>query len=681
MFITNNLRTRTRGLARAGAMNYKIVTYGCQMNVHESEKLAGLLERAGYSETDDAEDADIIVFNTCCIRDTAERRALGNIGVTKGLKRRHPDLIVAVCGCMPQQKDAAERIASRYPYVDIVLGTRNIASLPAEIDRVLAARRKTSGRRRFADTEYPEDYLDIDENTPVFRTSYPNAWVNIIYGCNNFCTYCIVPYVRGREISRSPEAVLDEVKRAVDEGYGEITLLGQNVNSYGHDLGGVNFARLLREIDKIDGKFRVRFMTSHPKDLDEEVADAMAQSDKICSQIHLPVQSGSNAVLKAMNRRYTREHYLGLVRMLRDKMPDIGITTDIMVGFPTETEEAKYSFDDFVGMEFKVMSPSAYYALDEETGLYYLETDEEKINGLIEERAMTVRISGILRQKKGIAAGCLKGTVVYPSEFAVSFIENNSLQPAVVAQTASYLRYLAIKDDPDIPASQKKVYSVLNGAELNLTIGSTNPNNYFYLLKTYFKVQDTSSPEYVYIYANSVESKEKITNMLNAYNNQNSAIPINQVTFTDNSTAIVNSLSQTVDTVSIILISMTLISVIVAMFMIAIIMYSTVQDRTQEIGILRSIGARQFDIMRIFNVESLMLGFFASIVGIALSNILALPINAILKSTLGISKLILPTWWHALLLFGFSLLLTLISGAIPAIIASKKNPVTALKTD
>ena len=348
---------------------------------------------------------------------------------------------------------------------------------------------------------------------------------------------------------------------------------------------------------------------------------------------------------------------------------------------PTETEEAKYSFDDFVGMEFKVMSPSAYYALDEETGLYYLETDEEKINGLIEERAMTVRISGILRQKKGIAAGCLKGTVVYPSEFAVSFIENNSLQPAVVSQTASYLRYLAIKDDPDIPASQKKVYSVLNGAELNLTIGSTNPNNYFYLLKTYFKVQDTSSPEYIYIYANSVESKEKITNMLNAYNNQNSAIPINQVTFTDNSTAIVNSLSQTVDTVSIILISMTLISVIVAMFMIAIIMYSTVQDRTQEIGILRSIGARQFDIMRIFNVESLMLGFFASIVGIALSNILALPINAILKSTLGISKLILPTWWHALLLFGFSLLLTLISGAIPAIIASKKNPVTALKTD
>ena len=381
-------------------MNYKIVTYGCQMNVHESEKLAGLLERAGYSETDDAEDADIIVFNTCCIRDTAERRALGNIGVTKGLKRRHSDLIVAVCGCMPQQKDAAERIASRYPYVDIVLGTRNIASLPAEIDRVLAARRKTSGRRRFADTEYPEDYLDIDENTPVFRTSYPNAWVNIIYGCNNFCTYCIVPYVRGREISRSPEAVLDEVKRAVDEGYGEITLLGQNVNSYGHDLGGgVNFARLLREIDKIDGKFRVRFMTSHPKDLDEEVADAMAQSDKICSQIHLPVQSGSNAVLKAMNRRYTREHYLGLVRMLRDKMPDIGITTDIMVGFPTETEE---DFEDTMSLVREVeysnaftfiFSPRAGTPAAAMTGLPY-EVKKRRIGELIKlQNGITKRLS------------------------------------------------------------------------------------------------------------------------------------------------------------------------------------------------------------------------------------------------------------------------------------------------
>ena len=322
-------------------MKYKIVTYGCQMNVHESEKLAGLLARAGYECTENSEEADVLVFNTCCIRDTAERRALGNIGVTKALKRRNPSLIVAVCGCMPQQEGAAERIAAHYPYIDIILGTRNISRLPAEIERVLAARaaQKRKGRRTAA-TDMPEDYLSADEATPTLRTSYPNAWVNIIYGCNNFCTYCIVPYVRGREISRSEVAVLDEVKRAVDEGYGEITLLGQNVNSYGHDLGGgENFARLLKKIDRIPGKFRVRFMTSHPKDLTRDVAEAMAESDKICRALHLPVQSGSDPVLRDMNRRYTREKYLAEIAMLRELMPDIGLTTDIMVGFPTETEE------------------------------------------------------------------------------------------------------------------------------------------------------------------------------------------------------------------------------------------------------------------------------------------------------------------------------------------------------
>lgn len=381
-------------------MNYKIVTYGCQMNVHESEKIAGLLEKAGYAETDDAEKADVIIFNTCCIRDTAERRALGNIGVTKGLKRRRPDVIITVVGCMPQQNDAAAGIMSRYPYVDIALGTRNISSLVDEINKVLAARAAGARRHRFSDTDYPENYLAIDENTPVFRTSYPNAWVNIIYGCNNFCTYCIVPYVRGREISRRPDAVLDEVKRAVDEGYGEITLLGQNVNSYGHDLGdGTDFAGLLRKIDKIEGKFRVRFMTSHPKDLDENVADAMAQSDKICSQLHLPVQSGSNAVLRAMNRRYTRERYLGLVEMLRAKMPNIGLTTDIMVGFPTETEA---DFEDTMALvrevEFAnaftfIFSPRAGTPAAEMPGLPY-EIKKRRIGELIKlQNGITKRLS------------------------------------------------------------------------------------------------------------------------------------------------------------------------------------------------------------------------------------------------------------------------------------------------
>lgn len=324
-------------------MRYKIVTYGCQMNVHESEKLAGMLEGMGAVPAAEGESADVIVFNTCCIRDNAERRALGNIGVVKAEKKKNPALVIAVCGCMTQQDGMADTINQRYPYVDIVLGTRNISRLPEEIDKVLrtrAAAKKSSKRYRAFDTSCVPDYLAADDSTPVTRTSFPNAWVNIIYGCNNFCTYCIVPYVRGRELSRPMSSVLDEVRRAVDAGYGEITLLGQNVNSYGHDLtGGESFAGLLRAIDRIEGKFRVRFMTSHPKDLTAEVVEAMASSDKICSNIHLPVQSGSDKVLKDMNRRYTREKYFSLVSMLREAMPDIGITTDVMVGFPTESEE------------------------------------------------------------------------------------------------------------------------------------------------------------------------------------------------------------------------------------------------------------------------------------------------------------------------------------------------------
>ncbi len=315
------------------------------MNVHESEKLAGLLEGMGYELAGEGVDADVIVFNTCCIRDTAERRALGNIGVTKADKKRNPNVIIAVVGCMPQQPGVAENIKERYPYVDIVLGTRNINVLPQEIEKVLAKRnaikKRSDKKYRCFDVEQPDNYLCIDEQNPVTRTSFPNAWVNIIYGCNNFCTYCIVPYVRGREVSRNMQSVLDEVKKCVNDGYKEITLLGQNVNSYGNDIDdkNVNFATLLREIDKIEGKFRVRFMTSHPKDLNDDIIDAMATSNKICCNLHLPVQAGSSKVLKDMNRRYDREHYLSLIDKIRAKMPNIGITTDIMVGFPTESEE------------------------------------------------------------------------------------------------------------------------------------------------------------------------------------------------------------------------------------------------------------------------------------------------------------------------------------------------------
>lgn len=305
------------------------------MNVHESEKIAGILEDMGYSDCPEEGNPDVIVFNTCCIRDTAERRALGNIGVTKAEKKRNPNLILAVVGCMPQQDGVADSLKERYPYVDIVLGTRNIAELKDEIQKVIASRNRIKKRSdkkyRCFDTEQPINYLEIDEKTPQTRTSYPNAWINIIYGCNNFCTYCIVPYVRGREVSRDMNSVLDEVKKCVDEGYKEITLLGQNVNSYGNDVDdpNVNFANLLRKIDKIEGKFRVRFMTSHPKDLNDDIIDAMANSSKICNNLHLPIQAGSDKVLADMNRRYDSAKYLQTIEKLRKAMPDIGITTDI----------------------------------------------------------------------------------------------------------------------------------------------------------------------------------------------------------------------------------------------------------------------------------------------------------------------------------------------------------------
>lgn len=344
------------------AKNYFINTYGCQMNVHESEKIAGILVSKGYTACDEEQDADIVVFNTCCIRDTAEKRALGNIGVIKALKKQKPSLVVAVVGCMPQQEGVAAAIKEKYPYVDIVLGTRNIAMLADEIDKVLLSRqsikKRSDKKYRCFDNSLPENYLEIDENTPSLRTSYPNAWVNIIYGCNNFCSYCIVPYVRGREVSRDINSVLDEVKRCVDGGYREITLLGQNVNSYGNDLeDGTSFARLLHEIDRIEGKFRVRFMTSHPKDLTEAVMDEMAASSKICSNLHLPMQAGSDKVLRDMNRRYDRQRYLNLIDSLRSRMPDIGITTDIMVGFPTETEQ---DFEDTLDIVEKVRFSNAF---------------------------------------------------------------------------------------------------------------------------------------------------------------------------------------------------------------------------------------------------------------------------------------------------------------------------------
>lgn len=331
---------------------YCVVTYGCQMNLHESEKISGILSGMGMNAVNEPENADVVVFNTCCIRDTAERRALGNIGKMKELKKKNKNLLIVVTGCMTQQNGFAENMKERYQYVDVILGTHNISDLENQI------RIRLEKKKRVAAVLDTDGYID-DETTPVTRTSFPNAWVNINYGCNNFCTYCIVPYVRGRERSRDMKSIISECENLINDGYKEITLLGQNVNSYGNDVPdeNVNFANLLREVAKIDGKFRIRFMTSHPKDLTEDVVKAIRDNDKICNNIHLPIQAGSNSVLKNMNRRYTREHYLGLIDMIRRYLPDCGITTDIMVGFPYETEE---DFLDTMDIVEKVRFSTAF---------------------------------------------------------------------------------------------------------------------------------------------------------------------------------------------------------------------------------------------------------------------------------------------------------------------------------
>lgn len=331
---------------------YCVVTYGCQMNLHESEKISGILSGMGMSAVNEPDNADVVVFNTCCIRDTAERRALGNIGKMKELKKKNKNLLIVVTGCMTQQNGFAENMKERYQYVDVILGTHNISDLENQI------RIRLEKKKRVAAVLDTDGYID-DETTPVTRTSFPNAWVNINYGCNNFCTYCIVPYVRGRERSRDMKSIISECEKLINDGYKEITLLGQNVNSYGNDVPdeNVNFANLLREVAKIDGKFRIRFMTSHPKDLTEDVVKAIRDNDKICNNIHLPIQAGSNSVLKNMNRRYTREHYLGLIDMIRRYLPDCGITTDIMVGFPYETEE---DFLDTMDIVEKVRFSTAF---------------------------------------------------------------------------------------------------------------------------------------------------------------------------------------------------------------------------------------------------------------------------------------------------------------------------------
>ena len=352
-------------------LKYHILTYGCQMNEHDSEKMSGMLEDMGYLETPDTQTADLIIINTCAVRENAEMKVLGNIGHLKPIKEENPNLIIAICGCMMQEPEMVEKIKKSYPYVDLVFGTHNYHSLPRFLYRAL-----TQKARVF---EVEEDNALIIEGLPVKRKKGVKAFVTIMQGCNNFCSYCIVPYTRGRERSREIQSIVDEVRGLVSDGVKEVTLLGQNVNSF-----KPSFVSLLEAVNDIDGLERIRFMTSHPKDFSEELIDAMARLDKVCESIHLPLQSGSNAILKAMNRKYTREDYLEKVEILKKRLPGVSISTDIIIGFPGETQS---DVDDTIDMIKRVGYDSAFtFIYSKRTGTPAAEKVDPTPKEVIQER-------------------------------------------------------------------------------------------------------------------------------------------------------------------------------------------------------------------------------------------------------------------------------------------------------
>lgn len=312
--------------------SYIIKTFGCQMNEHDSEILAGMLEAKGYRSTEATGNADLVLLNTCCIRETAENKVFSYLGRLRSQKLANPDLIIGVCGCMPQQEGMAARLRRLFPYLDMIFGTHNIQQLPVYIDRVLAEKKPV--------IEILTEPDEITEGLPAARKDGLRAWVTIMHGCDNYCTYCIVPYVRGRERSREPDEIIREMATLGREGFKEVVLLGQNVNSYGKDLKNpLDFAGLLEKLDVVSGIERIRYMTSHPRDFNEQLVRTIARLDKVCENFHLPVQSGSSRILEKMHRGYTREHYLRIVDIIKNHIPKASITTDIMVGFPGEENE------------------------------------------------------------------------------------------------------------------------------------------------------------------------------------------------------------------------------------------------------------------------------------------------------------------------------------------------------
>ena len=357
---------------------YHILSHGCQMNERDAETIGGLLNNLNYQHTNTINDADIIIIHTCCVRESAENKIFGKVGELKHLKKNKPNLIIAVCGCMVQQKDTAAKLISKAPHIDIVFGTHNLHQLPQLIEQHLLVGQSI--------IEVWDEAQEIVENLPAKRDGKYKAYVNIAYGCDNYCTYCIVPYVRGRERSRLPKDIISEIELLANDGYKEIILLGQNVNSYGKDLDlNIDFSDLLKMVDQVPEIWRIRFMTSHPKDFTEKVALTVKDSQKICPHIHLPVQAGSNRILEKMNRNYTKEQYLKLIDIIKKEMPHGSITTDIIVGFPGETEE---NFSDTLEVVKKSRFDASYTFLYSKRSGTPAATMDEQIDAEIKKKRL-----------------------------------------------------------------------------------------------------------------------------------------------------------------------------------------------------------------------------------------------------------------------------------------------------
>ena len=376
---------------------YDIVTFGCQMNVHESEKIAGILQDLGLTCVDKPELADVVVFNTCCIREGAEDRAFSNISALKKCKAKNKDMIIAVCGCMPQQKQGKYDFKKKLPFVDIVIGTHNVNMLGAYLSQVADTRNRVY--------EVVDEPISLDEGKTTIRDDKINAYVNIIYGCNKFCTYCIVPHVRGRERSRPYQDIENEVKDLVNKGYRYITLLGQNVNSYGKDLDeNINFATLLTNLCKIEGEFKIKFMTSHPIDFNKDVIKVMKTEPKAAKCLHLPVQSGNDEVLFKMNRHYNIKHYNKLIKATKHAVKNVALSTDIIVGFPGETDKA---FEDTLKLLKKVKYDQVFaFMYSKRTG-----TPAVLLPNQIDEDIKNKRVNQLLREQKFISKQMLNACV------------------------------------------------------------------------------------------------------------------------------------------------------------------------------------------------------------------------------------------------------------------------------